>query len=91
MESARKAIQHSLPVDQGGEGGTKFPNGTLYFEPRKEKDDRPKAKGQRTGGQQGQGQGQGQRQVNGGAGGRGGRGPRGRGGQGNQGDRQPQK
>ncbi|OWZ51702.1 RAN protein binding protein, partial [Cryptococcus neoformans var. grubii Br795] len=89
VESARKAIQHSLPVEQGGEGGTKFPNGTLSFEPRKEKDDRPKAKGQRTGGQQGQGQGQ--RQVNGGAGGRGGRGPRGRGGQGNQGDRQPQK
>ncbi|WVO21957.1 uncharacterized protein IAS62_003277 [Cryptococcus decagattii] len=89
VESARKAIQHSLPVEQGGEGGTKFPNGALYFEPRKEKDDRPKAKGQRTGGQQGQGQGQ--RQVNGGAGGRGGRGPRGRGGQGNQGDRQPQK
>ncbi|ODN84752.1 hypothetical protein, variant [Cryptococcus amylolentus CBS 6039] len=92
VESARKAIQHSLPVEQGGEGGTKFPNGTLFFEPRKEKDERGQKK--RTGGQQGgqpQGQGQPRQQVNGGGAGRGGRPNRGRGGQANQGDRAPQK
>ncbi|WVN85275.1 uncharacterized protein L203_100420 [Cryptococcus depauperatus CBS 7841] len=86
VDSARKAVQHSLPIEQGGEGGTKFPQGTLFFEPRKEKDERSKPKSNRTGGQ---GQGGQQRQSNGGPGAsRGGRGSRGRGGQTNQGERQ---